>query len=102
MTEPTWIDRMREHVDAARTDKPKGDKMTKLNNEYVPKQVIENKLLAALDDEAKVACVFGCWDLDTLIEALRFTASFLELADQEKYILMAQDLETLRKSAFGK
>lgn len=74
--------------------------MTKPTIERTTKQVIENKLLAALDDEAKVACMFSCEDLDLLIEALRFTHPLRKVPEANER--MAHDLETLRKSAFGK
>lgn len=59
------------------------------------RQVIENKLLAALDDESTVAILASEKDLDLLIAALEFFRS----ADARR---MAQDYKQLRAAAFKK
>jgi len=66
--------------------------------EHSPREVIEGKLLAALDDESKVAALFSKRDLDVLIQGLGCTA---RLAGPE-LMQMVNDLTQLRREAFGK
>lgn len=57
------------------------------------RQVIENKLLTAIDDDSKVAILASREDLDLLIEALSNWT--------EKARLYSADLSQLRRAAFG-
>lgn len=67
--------------------------------ERVPKQIIENQLLVALDDKSKVAILASKEDLDILICAL-FLAESNRMAMPLKYKEMRLDLEKLKKAAF--
>ena len=58
------------------------------------RQVIEHKLLTALDDPATVAVLYSREDLDLLIPILRTTTN--ARANE-----MAAGLEQLRREAFG-
>lgn len=69
--------------------------------EYAKREVIHGKLLAALEDDNVVACVFTEEDLDDLIEAL-YRAKF----DTKRSTTQSQDdllesLRQLRREAFG-
>lgn len=59
------------------------------------RQVLERKLLTALEDEGTVAVLWTKADLDLLIPLLRTSAN--RRADE-----MAAGLEQLRREAFGK
>jgi len=59
----------------------------------VPRQVIESRLLAALDDEDKVAIVCTKEDLTMLISSLNVVAG-------AKQLEMARDLYELKQAAF--
>ena len=43
----------------------------RLSLDLASREVIENKLLVAINDDAKVGCIFDCNDLTSLINALR-------------------------------
>ena len=77
---------------------------------YTPKEVIEGKLLAALDDEDKVAAVFSKQDLDDLISAFYAAITLGEAAGPKKgrsgeqlqrFREMLDDFKKLRTAAFG-
>ena len=70
-------------------------KPTKL--QPVPRQVIGDQLLAALDDKSKVAIIASSDDLDLLISVLRFYPVRTKAVKQ-----LQADLEMLRTAAFGK
>lgn len=65
--------------------------------ENMKREVIERKLLAALNDETKVAALLEKQDLDVLIEALEF----YEGPSFEKTRQFANDFRQLRKEAFN-
>jgi hypothetical protein len=71
--------------------------MAELNITPVPREVIEDQLLVALDDKSKVALVASEADLNLLIFALECSK-----IDREDAVTMRQDLIKLRTSAFGK
>ena len=58
------------------------------------KQVIENQLLTALDDKAKVAILADAQDLSLMIEALF-------CLETSKSCELARDFEQLEQAAFG-
>jgi hypothetical protein len=60
------------------------------------RKIIESQILASLDDESKVACIFNEDDLNLLIESL----SWFDL-DTQLHKSLLQDLRQLRKEAFG-
>jgi hypothetical protein len=62
------------------------------------REVIEGKLLAALDDESKVAIVLSENDLRFLISCVRFSPD----GWGEKRRVFLQDLERLADEAFGR
>ena len=66
----------------------------------VQREVIENRLLVALNDEDKVALVLTENDLDLVIRALKTNSSYLGPDNRNKTINMVKDLETLKKAAF--
>lgn len=65
----------------------------------VKRQVIENKLLAALDDRGKVAILATEEDLEIIITALLLAESN-RVVISSKYKEMRADLEQLRSAAF--
>ena len=60
---------------------------------HTPRQVIEGKLLAALDDESKVAVLFSHEDLNVLIGNMR--------SKSPEAARMIKDLKQLRAVAFA-
>lgn len=70
---------------------PEGKKESEVS--FVPKQVIENALLAALDDKEKVAIVLDEEDLKRVIYALRGTVGKVNKT-------LADDMQTLFDKAF--
>ena len=68
--------------------------MSDLKVTAVPRQVIEGKLLAALDDKSKVAVILSEGDLHLLIVALD------DCVRTDKVLQMLKDLEKLREEAF--
>ena len=73
--------------------------------ERVHKQVIENKLLAALDDDDKVAILCNSDDLDVLIGACVFQLHQPIGAEhllKDRLREMLADMKKLRKHAFGR
>jgi hypothetical protein len=69
--------------------------------EHVSRSVIENKLLAALDDETgKVAILATENDLDLIVAA--FTLASLDRMAPPGLKEMLDDLKKLQKGAFGK
>lgn len=69
--------------------------------EYTPREVIENKLLAALDDESKVGIIASREDLGLLRRALCFGINETpSRSEQDEFRRMLFDLEQLGKSAF--
>ena len=66
------------------------------STEYVPREVIAEQLLIALDDKSKTAIIAGKEDIEILIRALDHVPSFWGT----RYITMASDLRKLRDSAF--
>jgi len=67
--------------------------------ERVSREVVDGKLLVALDDESKVAIVVTEEDLNMLIGALE---GVWDCAKEDERIRMLQDLGLLRKEAFEK
>jgi len=61
--------------------------------------VIANKLLAAIDDDDKVAILATEADLNTFIEALNEMAS--RAPSRPRFHSLAKDLAQLKKEAFG-
>lgn len=59
------------------------------------REIIEGKLLAALDDADKVACVFSSEDLDDLIDLME--CGHLNTRTES----LLRDLRKLREAAFG-
>lgn len=72
-------------------------------NEIVPtkREVIENRLLTALDDKTKVAILLTEEDLDSLIAYL-FLANTNRMVMQSKCSDWIKDLNELKNSAFPK
>ena len=70
--------------------------MAKCSKQYVPRQVIERQLLAALDDKSKAAIVVSKDDLDLLI----YGVALIPDGGAEQRSMLA-DLEQLRKECFG-
>lgn len=72
-------------------------------SDYVPREVIEGKLLAALDDDDKVAIVLSERDCDVLKRALvafaDVTPSKSESEDCQRFVA---DLNQLTRQAFGR
>ena len=66
--------------------------------EPVRREIIEDKLLVALDDESKVAILLGEQDLSTLIVALQAVPTWN--AHYEKAKRLAADAQALRTAAF--
>jgi hypothetical protein len=67
--------------------------------EYVPHQVIDQSIVAALSDKTKVAAILVESDLDLLIAALE---GRLESGSQKSAAInFAADLKELKKAAFG-
>jgi hypothetical protein len=64
---------------------------------YASHENIEDKLLVAISDDAKVACVFTCEDLTTLIHAIREVPG----TRPTKLNAMFHDLIQFRRAAFG-
>lgn len=64
--------------------------------EYVGRENIENKLLASLSEDAKVACIFTCGELTLLIDTFK---QVRQPTDAQK--AMAHDLRTFRTAAYG-
>jgi len=64
--------------------------------QYVGRENIENKLLASLSEDAKVACVFTCDELTLLIDTFK---QVRQPTDAQK--AMAHDLRTFRAAAYG-
>jgi len=62
--------------------------------EFVPHQVIEDKLLVALGDGNRVGALFDADDLDVMIEALRDTPAH---ARSERWQSLLDGFEELRK-----
>lgn len=71
-------------------------------NKVVPtsREVIEGRLLAALDDNTKVAILASVEDLDLFICAFK-TSEGLGMALEPKLKEMRLSLEQLRREAFG-
>jgi hypothetical protein len=63
--------------------------------QHSQREVIEGKLLAALDDESKVAALLSHDDLDVLIRALSDAPANAE------NVRMLEDFKQLRAVAFG-
>ena len=70
-----------------------------LKVEQVPRQVMENQLLVALDDKDKIAVVLTETDLDLLIESLGYARSFKDGPNLARAKMRA-DLKELREVAF--
>jgi hypothetical protein len=71
--------------------------------ENTPREVIQGKLLAALNDETKVAALLEVEDLDMLIHALYFYNRHHTPCNPNKPKVESflEDLRTLRRQAFG-
>ena len=69
-----------------------------------PRQIIEDKLLAALDDESKAAMLVTADDLDLLTDALDFAAAGMSGSAHypDGFRRWRDDLLQLRTAAFGK
>lgn len=73
-----------------------------IKKDYVPREVISEQLLAALDTKLKVAILASEADLNLLIDALdTLPGGRLVGAVNPERDRMLQDLRTLRQSAFG-
>ena len=68
-----------------------------MSTEYVRREVIEGKLLAALDDESKVAILASEDDLRLLISALEYAPDESTYGDKRTELL--QGLRQLQKEA---
>ena len=70
----------------------------------VPRQVIQNQLLTALDDKSKVAALLDEGDLDILIDALECKLAWDDLSKdvEDKAKRFREDLKLLRVKAFGR
>lgn len=68
--------------------------------EHTSRQVIDNKLLAALDDEEKVAIVTNEDDVELLIDALSFYAQAADAENRDKAATFIADLMQLKREAF--
>ena len=64
--------------------------------QYIGRESIENKLLASLSEDAKVACIFTCDELTLLIDTFKQVRQ--PTAAQKA---MAHDLRTFREAAYG-
>jgi hypothetical protein len=64
--------------------------------QYIGRENIENKLLASLSEDAKVACVFTCDELTLLINTFK---QVKQPTTEQK--AMAHDLRNFRTAAFG-
>ena len=64
---------------------------------HVPREVIDSKLLAALDDKSKVAILADREDLGRLISALTFTPDSWGM----EFKILRDDLRQLDEAAFG-
>lgn len=74
-----------------------------MNTEHVPREVIEGKLLAALDDEGKVAIILSQQDLGLLIQACLAAAVHSRTPEEmERFTRMKLDLQELYRPAFTK
>jgi len=75
--------------------------------QHVPRQVIENKLLTALDDKSKVAALLNDEDCLTLLHALKIAIGRAENTPEGSRTFLArsrslhEDLEKLHRAAFG-
>ena len=69
-----------------------------MKEEMVPRSVMEDKLLVALDDSSKVAVVCNERMLDMMIAALATHPHTSDIPEQRQ---LAFDLKKLRKAAFG-
>jgi hypothetical protein len=65
------------------------------------REIIERKLLAALDDEDKVAIIASRQDLEDLITAVNTLLRHLWSKDWPRVNALKSDLERLKKEAFG-
>lgn len=74
--------------------------MAKCKTSYAPREVLEGKLLAALDDESKVAIVLDKADVDMLINALEAYPAHA-VKGGKSHRQYAADLRQLRSAAFG-
>jgi hypothetical protein len=72
--------------------------MRKCKVEVTSRQVIENKLLIALNDESKVALVLSKQDIEDLIGGL--SGLYLVGKGEERISVFLSDLIKLYKSAF--
>lgn len=72
--------------------------MSRKTPEFVPRQVIENQLLVALDDKSKTAIVASKDDLELLIYALLCVCE--DSTEWSRADQMRIDIEQLRDSAF--
>lgn len=66
--------------------------------EYVPHQVIDSQIIAALGDKTKVAAILVESDLDLLIAALE---GRLDATTRKSAAGFASDLKELKAAAFG-
>lgn len=69
--------------------------MTKTTTERVPRQVVADQLLIALNDKSKVAYVMDADDLQVLIFCVGYAPASVEARR------LTEDLLLLQKSAFG-
>ena len=71
------------------------------STETVSHQVIEQQILTALDDRAKVALVIDESDLCLLIDALSWRMADLNASPRSRQWVFLQDLMKLKQAAFG-
>jgi len=72
-----------------------------IKKQYVSRQVIENKLLTALEDSTNVAILASEHDLQIIIGSLN-SSLWMDKDDQKKARDMAESLSELKRSAFPK
>lgn len=71
------------------------------DEEFVPRQVIHERLLTALDEHGKVAILASERDLDLMIYALEMAARVCASASTlEELSEFVRDLQQLKQSAF--
>lgn len=69
--------------------------------EYAKREVIQGKLLTALENDDVVVCVFTEEDLDDLIDALYRTKFDTKRSTNQSQDDLLESLRQLRREAFG-
>ena len=82
-------------------DRALDERRKQMDVDRVPRDVIDGKLLAALDDDDKVAIVLSEFDLLMLIESVKHRIALIGEESAGQLVGMLGDMELLRREAFG-